>query len=108
MSSPTDDARPERGTPRDLERILHVELPVIAVLAEKRMKMAEVLNLSVGGIVQLDKSSEALLELRVNDRPVGRGEAVHVGEHFGLQLTEVGTPRDTLRKLGGKPPSAPR
>jgi len=108
MSSPTDDARPEKEAPRDPERILRIQLPVIAVLAEKRMKMAEVLKWSIGGIVQLDKSSDEPLDVLVNDRSIGRGEAVRVGEHFGLRLSEVGTPRDTLRKLGGKSRSTPR
>ena len=101
-SSPANDVSETReGKPdRDLKRILKLQLPVIAVLAQKYMKMGEVLNLSVGSIIQLDKPSEDLLDLMVNDRRIGRGETVRIGENFGLQIVEIGPVAETIRKLG--------
>jgi flagellar motor switch protein FliN len=85
-------------------------MPVIAVLAQKRMKLSEVLNLAVGSIIQLDKPADDLLELMVNNQRIGRGETVRAGENFGVQVAELGTIQDTILKLGpeafGPPPSA--
>lgn len=112
MSSAGEDApgKPQgsEGAPahdvqaRDIGRLLSIQVPVIAVLAKKRMKLAEVLKLSVGSIVQLDKPADDLLELMVNDQRLGRGETVRIGENFGLQLVEIGSLRQTIRKLGGE------
>jgi len=109
MTSPTNDVSEAESpqVPRDLKLILKLQLPVIAVLAQKRMKMAEVLGLSVGSIIQLDKPSEDLLDLMVNDQRVGRGETVRIGENFGLQLVEIGSVEETIRKLGGEPEVEP-
>ena len=95
MTSPTDNA-----PKRDLRRLLRIQVPVIAVLGQKRMKLGEVLGLNVGSIIQLDKPSEDLLDLMVNDQRVGRGETVRIGENFGLQIVEMGSMADTIRKLG--------
>jgi flagellar motor switch protein FliN/FliY len=103
MSSPGNKVSEsgKRDGGGDVERILRLEVPVIAVLAEKRMKMGEILGLDVGSIIQFDKHSEELLDLMVNDRRVGRGEAVRVGENFGLQIAEMMSVKETIRKLGG-------
>ena len=96
MASPTRDA-PEKN--EHLLRILSIQVPVIAVLAEKHMKLSEILDLNVGSIVQLDKPSDEPLDLMVNDQRVGRGATVRVGENFGLQVVEIGALKDTIRKL---------
>ena len=103
MTSPTNDVSEAESAPKstDAKRILQLQVPVIAVLAQKRMKLAEVLNFNVGSIIQLDKPSEDLLDLLVNDQRVGRGETVRIGENFGLQIVEIGSVQDTIRKLGG-------
>jgi len=102
MSSPANDLPVGKSAAdqKDLERLLCIELPVIAVLAEKRMKLGEVLKLDVGSVIEFDKPGHELLELMVNDQRVGRGEAARVGENFALQVAEMGTVRQTIRKLG--------
>ena len=93
--------RPKREM--DLKGMLQIRLPVIAVLGEKRMKLAEVLKLGVGSILQLHKPSEELLDLMVNNRRVAGGETVRTGDNFGLQIVEMGSVEDILRKLGTEP-----
>jgi len=102
MSS--SEERPPAGNspaqPKDLERLLRIELPVIAVLAEKRIKLGDVLRLDVGSVIEFEKPARDPLDLMVNDRRVGRGQAVRAGENFGLRVTEIAGPRETIRKLG--------
>jgi len=107
VTSPTDKTAGTPAKGRDVKRILRLEVPVIAVLGQKRMKLGEVLGLNVGSIIQLDKPSEDLLDLMVNDQRVGRGETVRIGENFGLQIVEMGSVQDTILKLGGDAEAPP-
>jgi flagellar motor switch protein FliN/FliY len=86
--------------PKDLQRLLRIDLAVIAVLAEKRMKLGEVVRLDVDSVIEFEKSAREPLELMVNDRRVGRGEAVKTGENFGVRVTSIADPRETIQKLG--------
>ncbi|MFN4242427.1 MAG: FliM/FliN family flagellar motor switch protein [Tepidisphaerales bacterium] len=91
--------RPSGRTPA-VERILKLQVPVVVKLAERRMALSEVLRLGVGAIIEFSKSSEEPLELLINNRPIGLGEAVKVGENFGLKLTRIGDIRDIVRAMG--------
>ncbi|MDM8006206.1 MAG: FliM/FliN family flagellar motor switch protein [Phycisphaerae bacterium] len=82
-------ASPQR--PEDPHRILPLEVPVIVTLAECTMPLSKILTLSPGSIIEFDKPSDELLDLMINNRPVGRGQAVKVGENFGLRVTVVGS-----------------
>ena len=90
-----------RVDPKDLARILNIQVPVIVRLAEKEVPMREVLNMSIGSIIEFDKSVEDLLELMVNNQPIGLGEAVKIGEKFGLKVTDIGSVEETIGKLAG-------
>jgi hypothetical protein len=37
----------------------------------------------------------------VNNKSIGKGQAVKVGENFGIKITSIGSVKDTIRKLGG-------
>jgi flagellar motor switch protein FliN/FliY len=87
------------GTP-ELQRILRLEVPVIVKLAERRLAMSEVMRLGTGAIIEFFKSNEDPLELLINNKPIGCGEAVKVGENFGLKITQVGDVKSIIRSLG--------
>jgi len=88
-------------TQSDLKRILRLEVPVIVKLGERRLTLAEVMRLGVGAIIEFSKSSEEPLELLVNNKPIGVGETVKVGENFGLRITQIGDVRQIIKSLGG-------
>ena len=41
------------------------------------------------------------MELLVNNKPVGRGNTVKVGENFGIKITAIGPVKELIQKLGG-------
>jgi flagellar motor switch protein FliN/FliY len=86
--------------PAELDRILRLYVPVIVKLAERKLTMAEVLRLGVGAIIEFQKSSEESLDLLINNKPIGQGEAVKVGENFGLRITQIGDVKSVIRSLG--------
>ena len=89
------DARNEQ-----VRHILSLRVPVIAVIGETRMKMAEVLALKPGTVIELGKPVTAPLDLLVNDRRIGCGRAVRVGDQFGMEIARIGPVEDTIRNLG--------
>lgn len=93
---------PAAGLPAELNRILRLEVPVIVKLAERTLTLAEVLRLGVGAIIEFSKSNDEPLHLLVNNKPIAVGEAVKVGENFGLKITQIGDMRQVIRTLGGR------
>lgn len=87
----------------DLDRILHVEVPVIVQLAEKTMPLKRVLEINVGVILEFDHLFDAELDLIVANCRIATGQAVKVGENFGLRITEIGKLDETIRALSGQP-----
>ncbi|TWU13511.1 Flagellar motor switch protein FliN [Symmachiella macrocystis] len=82
---------PKAPPPVDpLARIRGINVPVIVKLAERRIEIDELLHLCPGTIVSFDKPCEDLLELMVSNQMYARGEAVKIGEKFGIKISEVG------------------
>ena len=106
QARPNEDAPPQPQReigPGELKRLLNIEIPIIAVMAEKTMTLKEILNLTIGSIIQLDKPAEEHLDLLVNNQRIGQGQTVRVGDNFGLKITALGSLRETIRKLGRTP-----
>ncbi|MGM0577173.1 MAG: flagellar motor switch protein FliN [Myxococcota bacterium] len=100
----TDD-NPERDSPRgeggggSLDFFLDVPLEVTVELGRKRMRIADLLALAKGSVIELDKVAGEPLDVRVNDQLVARGEAVVVNDKFGVRLTDVVSRSERVERL---------
>jgi flagellar motor switch protein FliN/FliY len=92
--------QPPAPASNDLQRILHMQVPVIVKLAERKLTLAEVMRLGPGAIIEFLKSNDEPLELLINNKPIGLGDAVKVGENFGLKINQIGDVREVIRSLG--------
>lgn len=84
----------------ELRRILHLSVPVIVKLAERKLTLAEVMRLGPGAIIEFSKASDEPLELLINNKSIGLGDAVKVGENFGLKINQIGDVKEVIRSLG--------
>ena len=84
----------------ELQRILRLSVPVIVKLADKQLPLGEIIDLSPGSIVEFTRSADTPLELLVNNKVIGSGVAVKVGEKFGLRIDEICPIQETIRRLG--------
>jgi len=84
----------------ELQRILRINVPVIVRLAQRKLAVAEVLNFDVGVVIEFDKTVDEPLDLMVNNKCIGRGQAVKVGENYGLRIMQIGPIAETIRALG--------
>jgi flagellar motor switch protein FliN len=93
-------AKQPSPSPNELQRIMRLEVPVIVKLAERKLTLAEVMRLGPGAIIEFSKSSDEPLELLINNKPIGLGDAVKVGENFGLKINQIGDVKEVIRSLG--------
>ncbi len=88
-------------TALELQRLMRIQVPVIVKLAERRINVNEVLKLAAGSIIEFPKASDDPMELMINNRTIGTGVAVKVGENFGIRISQIGDPRSIIEALGG-------
>ncbi|RVV96876.1 flagellar motor switch protein FliN [Mesobaculum littorinae] len=75
---------------RNINAMLNVGLNVQIVLGHARMPISQLLELSRGSVIELDKKIGAPVDLVINDRLIARGDLVKVGEdRLGVTLTEI-------------------
>lgn len=75
--------------PANLDVLLDVPVSLTVELGSCQMPMREVLQLTVGSVLQLDKLASAPVELYVNRKLIARGEVVVVEDRFGIKVTEI-------------------
>lgn len=91
-------ASPE-SLPPYAKSLLRIRVPVVVTLARKRQDLARVMELGPGSIIQFDKSCEEMLELSVGDLQIAVGEAVKVGDKFGLRITSIVLPQERFQSV---------
>jgi flagellar motor switch protein FliN/FliY len=84
---------------RRLELLLDVPLDLSVELGRTRMSIQDLLNLSPGSVVELDKIAGEPLDILVNDRLIARGEAVVVNDKFGVRITDIVSPSERIARL---------
>ncbi|MAD19535.1 MAG: hypothetical protein CMJ52_04850 [Planctomycetaceae bacterium] len=95
---PSMNARPMSS---NLNSILSLEVPLIVEIAQRRMPLAEAVNLVHGAIVEFPQASNGELRILVNNKAVGTGTAVKVGENFGVRVSSVGDMTSRVEALKG-------
>ena len=78
-----------RKSSADLEAVFDVPVTVSAVLGKSGMEVSQLLKLSKGTIVELDRKVGEAIDIYVNDRLVARGEVVLVEDRLGVTMTEI-------------------
>jgi flagellar motor switch protein FliN len=91
-SGPTTDAG-------NLELLLDIQLPVVVRMGQTEMQMGELLKLTPGSILELNRSADAPVELLVNGKLIAKGEVVVVDGNFAFRITEIDTRAARIRSL---------
>ena len=80
--------------------LLDIPLEASVEVGRSKILVRDLLQLTEGYVIELDKLAGETLDLYVNDRLIARGEAVVVNEKFGLRLTDVVSPAERIENLG--------
>jgi len=72
-----------------LDVLLDVELEATIRFGGRQLALREILSMTAGSVVELDKRIDEPAELFVAGRLIAKGEVVVVDGCFGLRVTEV-------------------
>lgn len=84
---------------RTLDLILDVELPVSISFGRAQVPLKEVLKLTSGSIVELNRAVAEPVEMIVNNCVIARGEVVVVEGNYGIRIQEIVSRSERLRTL---------
>jgi flagellar motor switch protein FliN/FliY len=82
-----------------LARFRGMPVQISVRLAEKRIPVSQLLGITPGALITFNKPCEDLLDLYVNNALYCRGEAVKIGESFGLKVNHVGAVPQRVTKI---------
>ena len=84
---------------RTLELLLEVELPVSVSFGRAQLPLKDVLKLTSGSIVELNRSVTEPVEIIVNNCVIARGEVVVVEGNYGVRIHHIISRQERLRTL---------
>jgi flagellar motor switch protein FliN/FliY len=73
----------------DLSPVFDVPVHIQAVLGKCQLDVAQLLRLTSGSVLELDRKVGEAIDIYVNNRLVARGEVVVVDERLGVTMTEI-------------------
>ena len=85
---------------RNLDLILDISVPVSVELGHTNMLIKDILALSQGSIVELDKVAGTPVDLFVRGKLLAQGEVVVVDENFGVKITNICGTEELVKNLG--------
>ncbi|MDB4989011.1 MAG: flagellar protein [Myxococcaceae bacterium] len=97
-------AQDESALPEGIDRILEIPLELTVELGRKKIRIGELLSVGVGSVIDLGTAAGAPLSIYANNTLIAHGEAVVVGERYGIRVTDIVSPRERVRRLGGENP----
>lgn len=84
---------------RSLDFILNVPLKINVQIGSSKMMVRDLLQLSQGSVIELEKFAGEAMDVLIGDKLVARGEVVVVNEKYGIRLTEVVTPVERIKQF---------
>ncbi|MBB6695916.1 flagellar motor switch protein FliN, partial [Cohnella xylanilytica] len=92
------------GVPAHLDEtnlglLMDIPLKVTVELGRTKKQIKEILELSQGSIIELDKLAGEPVDILVNNKLIAKGEVVVIDENFGVRVTDIVSQWDRVQKL---------
>jgi flagellar motor switch protein FliN/FliY len=87
------------GMTRTMDLLLDVELPVSISFGKTQLALKDILKLTTGSIVELNRGVNDPVEVLVNHCLVARGEVVVVEGNYGIRIQQISSRQDRLRSI---------
>lgn len=84
---------------RNLNLLLDIPLQVTVELGRTKRTVKEILELTSGSIIELDKLAGEPVDILVNNRHVAKGEVVVIDENFGVRITDILSQAERINNL---------
>ncbi|HXB70617.1 MAG TPA: flagellar motor switch protein FliN [Candidatus Acidoferrales bacterium] len=93
------NAERQPGISPTMELLMDVELPVSISFGKTQLPMKDVLKLTTGSIVELNRGVNETVEVLVNHCLIARGEVVVVDGNYGVRIQHIVSRQDRLRTV---------
>ncbi|HPP05733.1 MAG TPA: flagellar motor switch protein FliN [Syntrophorhabdaceae bacterium] len=93
----TDGAR---KVEMNFDSLLDIPIEISVEIGRTKMVIGELLSLSKGSTIELNKVAGEPVDIYVNEKLLGKGDMVVVNERLGVRITEIVTPKERVQKLG--------
>lgn len=90
---------PEDGSGPDLGMLSNVKVSMTVEVGRTQITLQDLLRLSEGSVVELDRMAGDPLDILVNGTPIAKGEVVVVGEKFGIRFGEIVDPKQRFESV---------
>lgn len=90
----------DQKTGRGLNFLYDIPLQISVEVGRSKILLRDLLKMGEGYVIELDKLAGEPLDLYVNSKLIAKGEAVMVGDKFGIRLTDVVSTADRIENLG--------
>ena len=94
-----EEFKPQQTETKNLNMLLDIPLQVTVELGRTKRSVKEILELSSGSILELDKLAGEPIDILINNRLIAQGEVVVIDENFGVRVTDILSQSDRLKKL---------
>ncbi len=84
---------------KNMDLLMDVQLPIRVRIGTKTLLLKDVLNMDIGSVIELDQLANEPLDVLVGEKIIAKGEVVIVDGNFGVQIVEIGTPKEILSQL---------
>ena len=85
--------------PEYARSLLKIDVSLAACVSSKKMPLAAVLDLAPGTLLQFEKRFDEPIQLMIGDHPIAEGEAVKVGDRFGLRISSIVLPSERFERV---------
>jgi flagellar motor switch protein FliN/FliY len=83
----------------NLNLLLDIPLKVTVELGRTQKQIKDILELSQGSIIELDKQAGEPVDILVNNKLIAKGEVVVIDENFGVRVTDIVSQWDRVQKI---------
>ncbi|HSI66879.1 MAG TPA: flagellar motor switch phosphatase FliY [Planococcus sp. (in: firmicutes)] len=94
-----DESAAANAEPNNLNMLMDIPLQVTVELGRTKRTVKEILGVSQGSIIELDKLAGEPVDILVNDKLIAVGEVVVIDENFGVRVTDILSTEERISKL---------
>lgn len=94
-----DESSSANAEPNNLDMLLDIPLQVTVELGRTKRMVKEILSVSQGSIIELDKLAGEPVDILINNKLIAVGEVVVIDENFGVRVTDILSTAERISKL---------
>lgn len=83
----------------NLELVMDIPVTLSMELGRTRISIQDLLQLNSGSVVELQRMADEPMDVLVNGTLVAHGEAVVIGDKFGVRLTDVVSAKERVKRI---------